>query len=479
MAKANYVKIRAIETAFAMYFFCRGLSFEWTLPIAVLSFILAQVIVDAASVAVHFTLGELQGARPLPLRTLCGDLARAPRCSAYALALTRTTRLPLSPARLPISLPPADNYFSRTTKGIGNAVHFFREHHKYPYLMLERDWIDTNAEITAACLCGCVLLACILQPIGLLDGSFWNLVAAWGSLCGPTISSVHALTHLKDPPAWYRVGSYFGVVCTKEHHKKHHEAFRTCYSLYLGLVDTFFDSCKVLEGIELFIYIGWGVIAVNTRLDHFMFLDGETTFQQRWCNAKANWTTALRSSCASRGGVVTFACTSGAAEPREWGGAGTATARTAKVNARDAKANGDAGAAKRDEGAARGGTASRVVERLDLALYKRVLAATSLREKTIVDVSCGAGNSLVALATDPNPNAANAPKECIGIRCDENRGYYRLLHFVRFVRTPSHALTRCPSHMLFVVRKASRTSISSELSAGTQRARDPRACASR
>lgn len=293
-------------------------------------------------------------------------------------------------------------------------MHFFREHHKYPYLMLERDWIDTNAEITAACLGGCVLLACILQPIGLLDGSFWNLVAAWGSLCGPTISSVHALTHLKNPPAWYRVGSYFGVICTKEHHKKHHEAFRTCYSLYLGLVDTFFDSLRVLEGVELFIYIVWGVIAVNTRLDHFMFLDGETTFQQRWCNAKANWATALRSSVASRAGVVTFACTCGAAAPRAEGGA---AARTAKADARaaNAVAGADAGAATRGKGAARGGTGSRVVERLDLALYKRVLAASSLRGKTLVDVSCGVGNSLVALAADPNPNGANAPKECIGI----------------------------------------------------------------
>jgi len=105
MAKPHYAKIRAIETAFAMYFFCRGLSFEWTLPIAVLSFILAQVIVDAASVAVHFTLGELQGAARW-LRTLLGDSARAPvlvrYCSYdYARLLTRSPPPPLSPPRLP------------------------------------------------------------------------------------------------------------------------------------------------------------------------------------------------------------------------------------------------------------------------------------------------------------------------------------------------------------------------------------------
>ena len=379
------------------------------------TFCVGQLIVDAASVGVHFTLGAFP---PLPARRSFSALARRcahshpppPRAHAHSTIHPPTTTTPPSPSPLY-----TDNYFSPTTPGIGSAVHYFREHHKYPYLMLERDWIDTNAEITTACLGGCILMSLILQPFGILDSVFWNLVAGWGSLCGPTISSVHALTHLKNPPLWYKSLSYFGLVCTKEHHKKHHEAFRTCYSLYLGMVDGFFDTLRILEGIELFIYVAFGIIAVNTRLDHFMYLDGETTVHQRWRNACANWATAFHSHCASRAGVLTLSCSLGAAPACD--------VDALKVKAAVADAL-KATTTKKSKSSKKRIT-SALIEALDLELYRRVLAATSLRGKTIVDVGCGVGTSLVAfargdIAASSNPNGsqsekADAPTRAVGV----------------------------------------------------------------
>lgn len=188
-----------------------------------------------------------------------------------------------------------DNYGTKDTPIVGEAIYYFRLHHEHPRKMLERDFVDTNTDITNIS----ILHALIFYPIQLmfpfLDSAWINLAIGSALLLGPFVNTVHACMHKspKEQPLWYKTLSKMGLCCSPDHHKDHHIEFDRSYSLYLGKVDPLFEYFCIWEILETIYYVFLGEIAEKPRIGQWLTLDASLPTRDRFQYAFWNYFYAL------------------------------------------------------------------------------------------------------------------------------------------------------------------------------------------
>lgn len=168
-----------------------------------------------------------------------------------------------------------DNYFEPHTPIVGKTVYFFREHHRTPDSMFDRDFFDGNFE---NCFGGFfILLAAALLPLPPVVSAFF----AVAGLGGGYITTIHKWSHDPSPPMPVRLMQRSRLLVGPRHHNKHHADTRGHYALFAGHMEPLVEGLRIFPISELAVFLMTGTTAVESRLE--LGRRGERpTLKDRW-----------------------------------------------------------------------------------------------------------------------------------------------------------------------------------------------------
>jgi ubiquinone/menaquinone biosynthesis C-methylase UbiE len=296
-----------------------------------------------------------------------------------------------------------DNYWTDNTPIVGSTVYYFRLHHVKPKLMLSKDWIDTNTELTVGTVVFCLFFRHVLGAMSPLWDWFWFI----GCLFGSFTSTVHACLH-RDPtknPIWFKILHKMHIVCDPEHHQVHHRKFMGEYSLYLGKVDPILEMVWMWEILEFVIYVVFGVVAVNPRLKKYIHLTPELGMYDRYTNAFWNVFYAVFSWYFKKNGLEIRSMNWG----YHWG-----DDLENKVQTEDSMVLTKAQIEQVLIGAS---SDLWEVEKFSLQLYRKNVSAVpgGLSGKDVADVSCGKGGGIRMLSELGMVGDSKGPNSVVGM----------------------------------------------------------------
>lgn len=137
-----------------------------------------------------------------------------------------------------------DNYFAPTTPVIGKVVFFFRQHHKTPLSMFERDFVDNNFEQALWCLCWS------LPAVVVHASPFFAALIGWGTFVGSWITTLHKAAHVDDPGVFFGALQRLRLIVDRRHHEVHHHGDARNYGLAAGWIDVVVEGVGLLPRLE-------------------------------------------------------------------------------------------------------------------------------------------------------------------------------------------------------------------------------------
>lgn len=152
-----------------------------------------------------------------------------------------------------------DNYFRADSSVVGKVVFFFRQHHKTPLSMFERDFVDNNFEQALWCLCWSV------PALVVHAAPFPASIIGWGTFVGCWITTIHKAAHVDDPGPLFRVLQRLHLVVDAAHHGVHHKGDARNYGLAAGWVDVVVERLRLLPALEAVIEAATGAAPVHRR----------------------------------------------------------------------------------------------------------------------------------------------------------------------------------------------------------------------
>lgn len=158
-----------------------------------------------------------------------------------------------------------DNYFEPTTPIVGTTVFYFREHHRFPNAMFDRDYFDGNFENAFGA--GLILIAVALAVAFLGVPPVVSVFFAVAGLGGSYITTVHKWTHDPRPMRPVQWAQKAHLIVGPKHHALHHGDTRGHYALFAGHMEPLVEGSHFFEISEILVFLLTGTTAVESRLE--------------------------------------------------------------------------------------------------------------------------------------------------------------------------------------------------------------------
>lgn len=157
-----------------------------------------------------------------------------------------------------------DRYGSMRTPFIGKTfIYPFREHHALPKEMTKHDFWEVNgptAFVVLPFLCICIFA--VPSTKGSLGIIFCLSCFLFGGITGGLTNQIHKWVHQDRVPAFISYLEKYGLILSKEVHKKHHtNPFNTYYCITSGWMNPLLARLNFFSKMEDLIFLLTGVQA--------------------------------------------------------------------------------------------------------------------------------------------------------------------------------------------------------------------------